>query len=238
MSLSSTTSKTDIVFKAKNFIYSQPQSHDITNSRVFQSLIAVVPIGNYIKDGFITTLTVHVPKHRDHPFWLLKLTESKDKLFGCDKSQDTLSFQVTRWGPLPELSNFYATQRAMDIIRNIRAAVSNPTHLSNLSGMTQSLRRSNPLHDYCPVFRLGIQLNSTWKHAKLVFSTVCVAQTLDLVVNCIQDIINSNTLPDLSPVLKYYQVYRYAVFANLDIGVLLYRCETVPFRCRFANHVT
>ena len=130
MSLTSNISKTDIVFKAKNFVYNQPQSYDITTSRAFQSLIAIVPIDSDIKDGFTTTLTVHIPKHRDHPFWLLNSTQSKEKLFGCEKIQDTLTFQVTRWGPLPELSNFNATQRAMDIIRNIRAAVSNPIHLS------------------------------------------------------------------------------------------------------------
>lgn len=189
MSLTSNIPKTDIVFKAKNFVYGQPQSHDIAASRAFQSLVAITPIPNDIKNGFTTTLTVHVPKVRNHPFWLVSSTQSKDKLFGCEKLQDTLTFKVTRWGPLPHVSNFYVTQRAMDIIRNIRAAVSNPIHLSNLpTDITQSLRRPNPLHD-CPVFRLGVQLNSMWKCAKLAFSTVFEAQTVELFSNHIQNMV-------------------------------------------------
>lgn len=230
MSLTSNISETDIVFKAKNFIYNQPQSYDITTSRAFQSIIAIVPNDSYIKDGFTTTLTVHVPKHRDHPFWLLDSTQSDEKLFDCENIQDTLTFQVTRWGPMPELSSFNATQRAMDIIQNIRVAVSNSTRLPSL--MLQSLWRPSSLH--CSVFRLGIQLNSMWKCGKLVG----VAHTVDLVVNDIQNIVNSGTLPALSPALKYYQVYRYAVHTNFDIDVPLYRCETVPCRRLLVDRLT
>ena len=224
------TPKTDIVFKAKNFVYNHQPSSDIASSRAFQSLLAVSPIGNYIKNGYTTTLAVHIPKYRDHSFWHLDSTQCKDKLFACDESQDTISFQVTRSGPLPDWSNYFATQRAMDIIQNIRNSVSHPTHLSNSisAAMTQSLQISNSLHDRCPVFLLGVKLNSMWKRVNLVFTTVCSEQIMKFAVEYIQDIIDSNTLPALTPVLKYYQVYRYSVVANLELGVLLSRCGTVP----------
>ena len=209
MRLTSATSKMDIIFKAKNFTYTRAQPYNSVASRVFQSLISISPLGMNIKDGCTTTLIVHIPKNRDHPFWQLDLTQCEDKLFTCDESKDTLSFQVTRWGPLEKLSYFSATQRAKDIVRNIRAALSNPTHLSECisAAKTQSLRTSNRRPDYCPILHIGMKLNYMWKHAKLGFSSVCKEHIVDLAVSCIQDIINSDKLPTFSPVLKYYQVY-------------------------------
>jgi hypothetical protein len=236
-SLTFMTPKTDIVFKAKNFIYNHQPSSDIASSRAFQSLLAISPIGNYIKNGCMTILTVHIPKHHGHSFWHLDSIQCNDNSFACDESQDMISFQVTRWGPLPDWSNFYATQRAKDIIRNIRASVSHPTHLSNSisEAMTQSLQISNPLDDPCPVFSLGVNLNSMWKHVKSVFSTVCSKQTMEIAIHYIQNIIDSNSLPEFTPVLKYHQVYRYFVVTNLKLDIFLSRCERIPQRCRLIN---
>ncbi len=165
---------------------------------------AIGPTGT-VKGGYTTTLTVRIPKRRNHPFWLLDVTQPDEKLFTWDVSEDTLSFEVTRWGAQDDYSSFYATQRAKDIIENIRAAVLNPTHLHSCIFVAMPHALNHSLHSR-RVLGLGRQLNTTWKYAKLAFSTVCHAQTVDSSVNFIQDIIDSNTLPGLSPLLKYYQV--------------------------------
>ena len=200
----SAISRKEVVLKARNFTYERPQAYDITASRVFQSLNVLSSSGS-VKGGYTTTLTVRIPKRRNHPFWLLDRAEPDDKLFTWDISEDTLSFQVTRWGPLEEHSSFNATQRAKDIIQNIRVAVSNPTHVHSCISQVMSHPFNHSLAS-CRVLGLGIQLNKMWKHAKLAFSTVCTAQTVEINVNFIQDIIDSNTVLGLSPLLKYYQV--------------------------------
>ena len=203
-------SRTDVVLKAKNFIYERPQAYDATNSRVFQSLNAIFSNKATMKGGFTTTLTVHIPKRRNHPFWLLDMNQSDDKLFSWDDSEEALSFQVTRWGPMEDYSNFYVTQRAKDIIRNIRAAVSNPTHvITCISGVITHI--SDYSLDTCSVFCLGVRLNQMWKNTKLTFSRICTEQTTEFAVNFIQEIIDSNISLGLSSLLKYYQVYSFVI---------------------------
>jgi hypothetical protein len=203
-------SRTDVVLKAKNFIYERPQVYDATESRVFKSLNAIFLNKATMKGGFTTTLTVHIPKRRNHPFWLLDINQPDDKLFGWDNSEDALSFQVTRWGPIEDYSNFHATQRAKDIVRNIRAAVSNPTHLITcISGVITHI--SNYSLDSCSVFCLGVRLNQMWKNTKLTFSSICTEQTMEHAVSYIQEIIDSNISLELSSLLKYYQVYSYII---------------------------
>lgn len=238
--LTSATSKMDIVFKAKNFAYARAQPYNSVTSPVFQSLVSIAPLGINIKDGCTTALTVHIPKNRDHPFWQYSLNQCDDKLFACDKSEDTISFQVTRWGPLERLSQFSATQRAKDIIHNIRAALSNPTHLAECisAAKNQSLRTSNRQPDDCPILEIGMKMNYIWKCAKLGFSSVCMESIVDLAVNCIQNLINSNKLLTFSPVLKYYQVYLLILFADLPLDLFLYGIKEVLHRCRAAYHLT
>ena len=108
----------EIVLRAKNFTYDRPKSYDSNASHICQVLNTIVPGAALVKKGLTTTLTVHIPKRHDHPFWHRTSYENTGKLFSWDVSEDALSFQVTRWGPLDEYSRFYATQRAKDIIRN------------------------------------------------------------------------------------------------------------------------
>ena len=210
ITITSAISRTELVLKAKNFIYERPQAYDATDSRVFQSLNAIFLNKAAMKGGFTTTLTVHIPKRRNHPFWLLDANQSDDKLFSWDNSEDALSFQVTRWGPMEDYSNFYVTQRAKDIIRNIRTAVSNPTHMIICnSGIITHI--SDYSLDSCSIFCLGVRLNQIWKNTKLIFSRICTEQTTEYAVNHIQEIIDSNMSLRLSSLLKYYQVYSYII---------------------------
>ena len=218
MRLDLTTPTMDIFFKAKNFTYDHP-SHTLDAGRAFQSVSSIASIGNFIKNGVITTLTIHIPEHRDHAFWHLDSSECNEKLFGCDESKDTLSFQVSRWGPDAKRADYCATQRAMDIIWNIRASVRNPTYLSKYISPTtaQSLRISNSLEDPCPMFCVGAKLNSIWKSSTPIFATTNSEQTVSLAISLIEHFINSETVPPpLVPAFKYYQVHGYFVITNLD----------------------
>lgn len=214
MKFTSATSRDEIIFKAKNFVYESPKPYDLIASRVSQSLNTIIGKQSTVKGGCTTTLTVCIPKRHDHPFWLLSTAQSHDKLFAWDISEDALSFQVTRWGPLGEYSNFYATERAKDIIRNIRATVSDSTHITTCVSEAMT-HISNYSLDSCPVLSLGVQLHDTWKHAKLAFSTVCVPQFAEFAVNFIQKIIDSNTMPELTALLQYYQVHSYIYINSL-----------------------
>jgi hypothetical protein len=201
----------DIIFKGKNFAYDRPQQYDCLSSRVFQSLTTISSVGSDIKGGHTTTVTVHIPKDPNHPFWQLDAIQHGEKLFDCHESKDTISFQVTRWGPQEKMSYYNVTLRAKDIIATIRAAVSNPSHLSKYVSVAidQSLRISNRLPDNCPVLRLGMKLNYLWRRGKFSFSPGCTSESLDLAMGFIQDIIDKTKLSDVVLIFKYYQVYRF-----------------------------
>jgi hypothetical protein len=196
--ITSASKKEEVIFKVKNFSYGRPQTYPLNESRVYQGLTS----DGGVKPGVTTTLTVRIPKSRSHSFW----DPTQDKLFSWDLSEDALSFEVTRWGPSEPYSNFRATQRAKDIIRNIRLAVSNSTHLDHYTSKDIHEAIYRPFH-MCSALRLGAELNQTWKNYKLAFSTICTEQTVDFVVNFIQDKIDSCSCANIIPVLRYYQVY-------------------------------
>jgi hypothetical protein len=85
----------EIILRAKNFIYDRPQSYDCNASYIGQILSTIAPGAGPIKKGLTTTLTVHIPKRHDHPFWHHASCENTEKLFSWDISEDALSFVVT-----------------------------------------------------------------------------------------------------------------------------------------------
>jgi hypothetical protein len=195
-----TSRNEEVTIKAKNFSYGEPQIYPLKESRVYRSLDSNVSV----KRGVTTKLTVRIPKSRSHPFWLLGPNYSQNK-FSWNMSGDALSFEVTRWGPQETYSRYNATQRATDIIRNIRKAVSDSTHLHNylFRDVQQSLYHP---FDSCPVLQIGAELTHIWKRYERAFSTICVEQAVDLVESFIQEKLDSYSCVDLSPVLRYYQV--------------------------------
>jgi hypothetical protein len=111
-----------MIFKAKNFHYENPQQYDYQSSRVFKSMKSInKKFYRTMKSGYTTTLIVHIPKHSDHPFWNIDLQDPE--IFKYVPSKNSISFQVQRWGPSLEYANYYATQRAKDIILNIHRGI-------------------------------------------------------------------------------------------------------------------
>lgn len=206
MEFTSFMSRTEIILKANNFIYERPRAYDADACRVLQSLNAIFHNKATMKGGFTTTLTVHIPRRRNHPFWLLDANQSDDKLFNWDGAEDALSFQVTRWGPMEDYSNFHVTQRAKDIIRNIRATVSNPTHLTTCIPEVVTHISDYSL-DSCSIFRLGVRLNQIWKEMRLNFSMIFTEQSAETILIFFRETIDSNISLIHSSLLKYYQVY-------------------------------
>jgi hypothetical protein len=194
----------EIMLRAKNFKYDRPRSNDFKNSLINRVLNTIKFDAASVKKGVITTLIVHVPKRRDHPFWYRTFTESKKSLFNWDISEDAVSFQVTRWGPLEEYSRFYTTQRAMDIIQNIRAAVSNPIYVSLWAPRIK--KRSNSHNFSCPILQLGMELNDMWRRTNSKFLTACSREFVKDAVEKIQKWIDSEKYILISPLLRYYQV--------------------------------
>lgn len=195
----------EIIVRAKNFVYDR-RSYEFRSCHIWQVLNAITPDAVLVKKGVTTILTVHIPKRWDDPFWYHTFTESEEKLFGWNISEDALSFQVTQWGPLEEYSKFYATQRAKDIIRHIRAAVSRPNYVP-LRTPRAMMQESNSHAFSCPVLRLGIDLNDTWRRADSAFSTICSEEFMKYAIEIIQKWIDSEAYTHLSPVLRFYQVY-------------------------------
>jgi hypothetical protein len=199
--LTSSTPSTEIIFKGKNFNYDKHRSYDYESSRVFRIMQSInKKFNRTMKNSYTTTLTVHIPKDPNHPFWNIDRPQRRDdsEMFTWVASDDSVSFQVQRWGPYVEYANYYATQRAKDIIWNIRLGVSG----TRVFGRPAVFRISR-FPASCPAFSLGVQLQNIWRAGAQGISTVQFA--IDA-VNTIQQMIEKNTLASLGLLLTYYQV--------------------------------
>jgi hypothetical protein len=193
--VTSDTPKKDIFIKGNNFLYEQPKLYDYLTCRVFQTLSAIAKkfYKSKMKGGYTTTVTVRIPEQRDHPFW-----NCQD--FSWDVSQGpAISFQVTRWGPQEDSSQYYATQRAKDVIRNIRITMTGPLPTF---GQTPKFPPVSHL-----ALCLGRELNDLWKTGKSIFSEGRFQpDNAEIFLGWIQRMIDHNEHAPV-PVLKYYEVY-------------------------------
>jgi hypothetical protein len=197
--LTSETPRKDIILQTTNFSYAEPVRYDYEQCQLYKIFARLIKkFKTAMASGFKTTLTAHIPKDRNHPFW--QPDQQKDD-FTWDVSPDSsISFQVTRWGPTDAYSRYYATHRAKDVIRNIRTAVIN--RVSFPSRVTLPSPKFPPIS--CVIFDLGIMLNGMWKDAKQLFLSPDFGQ---FAIDQIQRIIDSNEEVPIRQVLEYYQVH-------------------------------
>jgi hypothetical protein len=109
------------------------------------------------KDGYMTTLTVTIPRDPHHAFWHRQLPHVLE-------FQEKLSFEVCRWGQTRGESYNHAIQRAVDIIQFIRTAVS--VNSPNIPAF--QLKSFTRTSISCRIFQLGAELCSMWKKSSEV----------------------------------------------------------------------
>jgi hypothetical protein len=199
--LTPTTPSAEIIFKAENFTYGKLQRYDYQSGRVFQIMRTINSNFNRsLKSSYTATLNVDIPKDTEHPFWNIDRPQRHGdmKMFKYVPSGDSVSFRVQRWGPCAQHAKYYATQRAKDIIWNIRLRVSG----TRVFGRPAILLRSH-IPASCPAYSLGVLLQNIWKAETPRISTSSFAV---LAVDLIQKLKDKNTLASLDLLLTYYQV--------------------------------
>jgi hypothetical protein len=152
-----------------------------------------------MNDGFTTTLTVIVPKNPCHSFWQQQTPLEP-------KFQDTVSFEVRRWGQTKEQSYNHAIQRAADVIRYIRATVLGDS--PKMAAFQFTTLSHSPIS--CSIFQLGAELYSMWKQSNEVFPGKDLEERhvgASRLLQTIQEKHDSDTYIYARPVLQYYKVY-------------------------------
>jgi hypothetical protein len=148
-----------------------------------------------MKKGFMTTLLVTIPEDPHHPFWHRQ--ECPQKSEEKWSTQEKLSFKVLRWGETKEEAYDHAIQRAIDIIRYIRTAVSGSPQIPAVK-LTMTL---TPIS--CKIIQLGAELCTLWKTTTKLFSRKDGKRFLQ----AIQEKHDSDEYIVAHPLLQYYKVY-------------------------------
>jgi hypothetical protein len=173
---------------------SETRKYDFKTSLEYRTFLKINR--NHSLPGFLTKLTVRIPKSRDHPFW-------KQPFPGLSESEidiAELSFQVERWGISAKVSLHYAVQRARDIIACIRMAVSGKIEVVNLVGVQLHSPFTIPQN---PVLRLGHELTDLWKRYP---QSPSGSEDLNSLNALLQTKIDSNSHIQIHLLLQYYQV--------------------------------
>jgi hypothetical protein len=177
------------------FKVKETKIHDFKFSleyRIFPKISRNVTLG-----GFITKLTIHIPKSQDHPFWKQSPTASELQF---TTSYATLSFQVERWGLSEKESYHHAVQRAKDIIACIRVGISDQRQLDCLLGVQCISPLAIP---ECPVLTLGYELNDLW-----IRNSQSSQSWSEKGRNILNALLRTkvDSVPRLQILLQYYQV--------------------------------
>jgi hypothetical protein len=189
----------------KMFIHTQVQ-YDFSTCLVYREFREMQPKWRpLIKSGFMTTLTVTIPKDPHHSLWHLEDPQESEV-------HDTLSFEVRRWGQTKDESYKHALQRATDIIQYIRTAVTSggSPGIPPLFGPTTLTLTSNP----CVIYQLGTELCSMWKDYSKTFSkdSKMKRKNASRLLQAIQEKHDSDVYICARPVLQYYKVYLLTLF--------------------------
>jgi hypothetical protein len=155
--------------------------------------------------GFITKLTVNIPKSQYHQFW--KRLPQDFSAWEIESEMAELSFQVERWGLSKEDSYHHAVQRAKNIIACLRMAVSKQMQVIDFLGVELISPLTIP---QCPALSLGHQLNDLWKARPYPESSSITSwseENTDTLTTLLETKINSDSLIEIRLLLQYYQVY-------------------------------
>jgi hypothetical protein len=167
---------------------------------VLQTLKDIHPTFQYLmKPGFITTLTVNIPKDPRHSFWHPQVLRAPHK----SEVQEKISFEVQRWGQTKQESYHHAAQRAADIIRYIRTAVLGDTPKMPTFQFTTLIRTPTS----CGIFELGTDLCRLWKVQSETFSKHSKGKDASSLLQAIQEKYDSDAYLYARPLLQYYKVY-------------------------------
>jgi hypothetical protein len=201
---SSRTKQDEIQFKAPNFRYISVSKFQIYGSEEYQMTqkVTIPPIELKLNPGYNAMLTVSVPKNLNHPFW----NRNSREYLGYSSNEtkpNTVDFRVTKWGPTIEQAQYHATQRAMDIIRNIRRRV-------RLSPVEIPSRQWKENHSEkllsCPIYNLANQLHKRWGDNKPIYSQQTSSKS-EFWLSTIKELESlSLKLPSIGHLLEYYQV--------------------------------
>jgi hypothetical protein len=157
------------------------------------------------KDGWMTTLTVTIPKDPHHAFWHRQLPRVPE--FQVPEFQEKLSFETRRWGLTKDESYNHAIQRAVDIIQFIRTAVS----VNSPKIPAFQLKSFTRTSISCRIVHLGAELCSMWKKSSKLLprdskGNDASRALLKTFLQAMQDKYDSDSYIYARPVLQYYKV--------------------------------
>ena len=195
--------------KSSNYSYGRnPQKIKLSDEEIWKSIVALFPSRNWPTPTlYLTNLTVKVPNSKNHSFW------QNCTSFEWKADQSAIELQVARWGPTVEGADYYATQRAKDIIRCVRK------HLTGIvfSSPPLPIRIINFNPQDCRACFLGTELHEMWRIADSGFAWNShgfwefAIKKLDIYII---------KFPEFRVLLKYYQVfYHYVQLFIVDIFI-------------------
>ena len=136
---------------------------------------------------------------RNHPFWQTDSELFQSVSWEVDNN-NAIEIEVSRWGPSQQHANYHATQRAKDIIRWIRKALTAEFPLPPVS-----LPSSGEYNlQTCRVFQFGVKLNKMWRQAERAFSN----NTQEYWETALDKLHSFEIeLPELQFLIRYYEVF-------------------------------
>jgi hypothetical protein len=209
--LTDATNPDDIKMKCPNFKYQMPMVSKTSSSKAWVSITEPFKKNPSHKNSWMTTLNIKVPKMRNHSFWERDSDNLTSVSWEIDNN-NAIEFEVSRWGPSHQHANYHATQRAKDIIRCIRLALTTglPAHPTFIPSSSKINMQT------CQVFQFGVKISKMWRQAERAF-TDNTREFWEIALDKLRSF--EVELPELQFLIKYYEVL--FLFHRILITVIL-----------------